>query len=166
MVGCRRDVRRVGALVRGPEVLLAYRNSDKRAYPAVWELPCGVAEAGESELETLARELREELGVRIAPDSATHLCRVPVEPEDGPAVISAWLVRDWQGTPTNVATEEHDDIRWFDIDDLPPPVHLPVRAALLEAMESHRLSWPISRSTRSGSRPPPDAAHTRSTRSA
>ena len=128
----------VGALVRGRSVLLAYRNLTKRAYPAVWELPGGVAETGESELNTLTRELREELGVRIAADSATHLCRVTAEPADGPAVISAWLVRDWQGTPTNVATEEHDAIRWFDIDDLPPPVHLPVRAALLDAMRIHR----------------------------
>lgn len=74
----------------------------------------------------------------IAADSVSHLCRVTVEPEGGAAVISAWLVRDWQGTPTNMAPEEHDAIRWFAIDDLPPPVHVPVRAALLDAMKGNR----------------------------
>jgi hypothetical protein len=47
-------------------------------------------------------------------------------------------VRDWQGTPANVAPEEHDDIGWFGIEELPPPAHVLVRTALLNAMRSHR----------------------------
>ena len=124
----------VGALVRDSRVLLGFRSTDKRVHPAVWELPGGVAEAGESELETLARELREELGVEIDTGTALHLCRVTTDPADGAAHLSAWLVRDWRGTPTNLAPEEHDDIRWFAVGDLPPPVHVPVRSALLAAL--------------------------------
>ena len=120
----------VGALVRERRVLLAYRSQDKRAYPAVWELPGGVVEPGESELDALTRELREELGVHIAAGSASHLCRLTVGPAEAPAVLSAWLVPEWEGTPANVAPEEHDDIRWFDMDELPPPAHVPVRLAL------------------------------------
>ena len=137
----------VGALVRGRDVLLAYRGQTKRAYPAVWELPGGVVEPGESELDALARELREELGVRIASGSASHLCRLAAGPADEPALLSAWLVTDWHGTPANLAPDEHDDIRWFDVEDLPPPAHVPVRAALVAAVRgqmrsqtrSHRL---------------------------
>ena len=128
----------VGALVRQRHVLLAYRRHDKRAYPGVWELPGGVVEAGESELDALARELREELGVHVAPGSASHLCRLTAGPADEPVRLSAWLVTDWQGTPANLAPDEHDDIRWFDVDDLPPPAHMPVRAALVAAMRSPR----------------------------
>ncbi|WP_242494771.1 hypothetical protein [Nocardioides zhouii] len=51
-----------------------------------------------------------------------------------PAILSAWLVPEWAGTPTNVAPEEHDDLGWFDLDELPPPAHEGVRAALVEAM--------------------------------
>jgi ADP-ribose pyrophosphatase YjhB (NUDIX family) len=128
----------VGALVRERQVLLAYRSQSKGAYPAVWELPGGVVEPGESELDALTRELHEELSVHIATDSAFHLCRVTAGPAEAPALLSAWLVSDWEGTPTNIAPEEHDDIRWFDIDDMPPPAHLPVRAALASAMRSQR----------------------------
>ncbi|MEU8222663.1 NUDIX domain-containing protein [Kribbella sp. NPDC048915] len=124
----------LGALVRDGRVLLAHRRVDKRAYPNVWDLPGGVMEPGESELEALVRELHEELGVQVAPGSASHLCRLTVRPADAPAVLSAWLVREWEGSPTNVAPEEHDDIGWFGVDELPPPVHVPVRTALLEAM--------------------------------
>jgi 8-oxo-dGTP diphosphatase len=128
----------VGALVREGRVLLGLRSPDKRAYPDVWELPGGLIEAGESELGALARELHEELGVRIATDSASHLCRLTAGPPDEPALLSAWLVRDWQGTPANVAPEEHDAIRWFGIEELPPPAHVLVRTALVNAMRSDR----------------------------
>ncbi len=100
----------VGALVRGGRVLLAHRRPDKQAYPDVWALPGGVVEAGESELDALTRELHEELGVRIATDSASHLCRLTAVPAEEPVLLSAWLVREWHGAPANVAPEEHDDL--------------------------------------------------------
>ncbi|MGN6243199.1 MAG: NUDIX domain-containing protein [Motilibacteraceae bacterium] len=125
----------VGALVADGHVLLVHRRPDKRARPDVWDLPGGLMEAGESELGALARELREELGVQIATESANHLDRVPAGTADEPALLSAWLVRSWQGTPANVAPEEHDDIGWFGLGELPPPPHVIVRTALLEAMQ-------------------------------
>ncbi|MER7244902.1 NUDIX domain-containing protein [Kribbella sp. NPDC000426] len=127
----------LGALVRDGRVLLAHRRPDKRAYPDVWDLPGGVVEDGESELGALTRELDEELGVQIATDSASHLCRLTAGPAEEPALLSAWLVRDWQGTPANVAPEEHVDIGWFGLDELPPPVHPPVRTALMNAIRNH-----------------------------
>lgn len=126
----------VGALVRESRILLVHRRPDKRAYPDVWDLPGGVMEVGESELDTLARELHEELGVRIATPSASHLCRVTAGPADEPALLSAWLVREWQGMPANVAPEEHDDLRWFGLEELPPPPHPHVRTALMDALRS------------------------------
>ena len=93
----------VGALLCGGRVLLGHRSRSKRAYPGIWDLPGGLMEAGESELGALTRELHEELGVQIATDSAAHLCRVTAGPVEEPALLSAWVVRDWQGTPTNVA---------------------------------------------------------------
>jgi ADP-ribose pyrophosphatase YjhB (NUDIX family) len=97
----------------------------------VWDLPGGVVEAGESELEALGRELHEELGVRIAIGSTSHLCRVVATPARGPVELSAWLVTGWQGTPANLAPDEHDDIAWFGLADLPPLAHDVVRQHLL-----------------------------------
>jgi 8-oxo-dGTP diphosphatase len=128
----------VGALAREGRVLLVHRSSNKRAYPDVWDFPGGHIEAGESELAALTRELHEELGVQIATGSASHLCRVTAGPAEEPALLSAWLVRDWQGTPANVAPEEHDDIGWFGLEELPPPAHVPVRTALVDAMRRDR----------------------------
>ena len=82
----------IGALVREGRILLVHRRPDKRAYPDVWDLPGGLLEADESELDALARELHEELGVRIARGSASHLCRVTARPANETALLSAWLV--------------------------------------------------------------------------
>lgn len=127
----------VGALMREGRVLLVHRRPDKHAYPDLWDLPGGFIEAGESELDALARELDEELGVQVATAAATHLCRLTVGPDDEPVHLSAWLVPDWQGTPANVAPEEHDDIGWFSLEGFPPPPHVVVRTALVEALQSH-----------------------------
>ena len=78
----------------------------------------------------------EELAVQVAADSTSHLCRVTVRPAEEPALLNAWLVREWHGTPTNVAPEEHDDIGWFAEDELPPLVHERVRRAVVRAMRS------------------------------
>jgi len=125
----------LGALVRGGRVLLAHRRLDKRAYPGVWDLPGGLMEAGESELVALTRELHEELGVRIAAGSAVHLCRWTAGSAREPARLSAWIVRDWHGNPANIAPEEHDDLAWFGLEEMPPPVHASMRTALVSAMQ-------------------------------
>lgn len=95
-------------------------------------------EAGETELGALTRELHEELGIRMGTASASHLSRLAAGPEDEPALLSAWLVREWRGTPANVAPEEHDDIGWFGLEELPPPPHVVVRRALVEVPRSQR----------------------------
>jgi 8-oxo-dGTP diphosphatase len=126
----------VGALLRERRVLLVHRRPDKHARPDVWDLPGGLIEAGETELGALTRELQEELGVRIATDSASHLCRRTAGPAEKAALLSAWLVHDWRGTPANVAPDEHDDIGWFGLEELPPSPHVIVRTALVKAMRS------------------------------
>lgn len=126
----------VGALVREGRVLLVHRAPTKRAHPGVWDLPGGVVEAGEPELGALERELDEELGVQIAAGSVSRLCRVTAGPAPEPALLTAWLVRDWRGTPANLAPQEHDDLGWFGLHELPPLALVVVRTALVEAMRS------------------------------
>ena len=138
----------VAALVREGRVLLVHRTANRRAFPGVWDLPGGHVEVGETELSALTREVHEELGVQIAEGSATQVCRLDIGPRGEPARLSAWLVRAWQGTPTNVAPEEHDEIRWFRSGELPAFAHEGLGEALLDAMRSAGLSPPRMTSAR------------------
>jgi 8-oxo-dGTP diphosphatase len=128
----------VAALVREGRVLLVHRSPQRRAYPGVWDLPGGHIETGETELAALTRELREELGVQIATGSATHLCRLDAGSGGDSVRLSAWLVGEWQGTPTNVAPDEHDEIRWFRPEEFPLLAHERLGTALAEAIRGAR----------------------------
>lgn len=134
------------ALVRDGRVLLVHRSPDRRAYPNVWDLPGGHVEPGETELVALAREVREELGVRIATGTAVPLCRFEVGADDEAVRLVAWLVGEWEGTPVNFAPEEHDDMRWFPIDALPPLAHERVSRVLTNAMAGPHGGIPALRS--------------------
>ncbi|WP_229075137.1 NUDIX domain-containing protein [Actinoplanes sp. DH11] len=124
------------ALVRDGRVLLVHRSPARRVYPDVWDLPGGHIEAGETELAALAREMHEELGVRVATGSAIRLCRLKIGQERESVRLSAWIVDEWEGTPTNAAPDEHDEIRWFRPEDLPPLAHEPVATAMRDALWS------------------------------
>ena len=123
-------------LVRAGRVLLVHRSPNRHAYPDVWDLPGGHIEAGETELAALAREMHEELGVQITTGSAIHLCRLEAGHGEQSVRFSAWLVGEWEGTPTNVAPDEHDEIRWFRPEEVPPLAHELMGPALVEAMRS------------------------------
>jgi 8-oxo-dGTP pyrophosphatase MutT (NUDIX family) len=129
----------VGALVREGRVLLVQRSPNRRAYPRVWDLPGGHVERGESELRALTRELHEELGVGTVADSVSHLCRLSAGRGADSLHLSAWLVGDWQGTPENLAPEEHDAIRWFGPKELPPLAHGLLGTALVDAIRVHPI---------------------------
>jgi mutator protein MutT len=128
----------IAALVREGRVLLVHRSPNRHVYPNVWDLPGGHIETGETELAALAREMHEELGVQITTGSATHLCQLQKGRGEESVRFSAWLVGEWEGTPTNAAPEEHDEIRWFRPEESPPLIHEPVHTAVVEAMRDSR----------------------------
>ncbi len=126
-----------GALVRDGRVLLVHRSPHRHAYPNVWDLPGGHIEAGESEMRALAREMHEELAVQVDTDSLSHLCRLSAGHGGESVLLSAWMVGDWQGTPKNVAPDEHDAIQWFRPDELPPLAHGLLGTVLVDAIRTH-----------------------------
>lgn len=112
-----------GILVRDGKVLMAHRSAHRKTYANTWSFPGGHVETGETHLEALHRELREEIGV--APGSAKHVAQFQ-DGADGP-VFHLFRVDDWTGTPSNKG-HEHSALRWF---------------PLFEAAELRALAFPM-----------------------
>jgi mutator protein MutT len=101
-----------GLLLRHSRVLLCHRGAGRQWFPDVWNLPGGHVERGEPPMKALARELEEELGIRIQ-QPGPELRRV-VEPE---FALRIWLVERWIGDLVNASPAEHDELRWFDLSE-------------------------------------------------
>ncbi|PTA47239.1 NUDIX domain-containing protein [Micromonospora sp. RP3T] len=108
----------IGALVENGAVLLVHRSPSRRAYPDLWDLPGGHVEAGESERQALAREMHEEIGVRIVAESSSRLGDLHLGSGEDAVHVAVWHVGDWVGAPTNCAPDEHDDIAWVAVGEL------------------------------------------------
>ncbi|MGO2608257.1 MAG: NUDIX domain-containing protein [Brachybacterium tyrofermentans] len=107
-----------GALVGPQGVLLVHRHPDRKYYPGCWDFPGGHIELGESAADALARELREEIGVDATITGAPALRVVENEGADDGLVLQLWFVTEWEGEPTNLATDEHDELRWVAVRDV------------------------------------------------
>ena len=116
----------VGAALLRDGRVLASRRTGPPSLAGLWEFPGGKVEPGESDVEALVRELREELGVeaqvgeRLGED-------VPV----GDALVLRVYLCTAAGEPSLV---DHDAHRWLsraELDDVP---WIPVDAPVVEAL--------------------------------
>ena len=110
----------------------------QRTYPAdlagYWELPGGKVHDGESDLDALVRECREELGVTI---SATgRVCDDIAIGSD--AVLKVWWARLVEGEPR---ANEHAQLRWLRLDQLEEVIWLPTDGPVMTAVAA---GWPGS----------------------
>ncbi len=133
----------VGAiLLRDGAILLGKRASTRPFYPNVWDVIGGHMQAQEQPIDTLRRELQEEIGV-----TPTRMCLLeslhgPELETYGMSHYHLYVVTAWTGTPRNLQPHEHAEIRWFALPeaahlDLAHPYYLDVFQRLGQRMESH-----------------------------
>ncbi|HET6937364.1 MAG TPA: (deoxy)nucleoside triphosphate pyrophosphohydrolase [Nocardioides sp.] len=106
----RRQVVVGAAIVRDGRVLAARRTAPPSA-AGRWEFPGGKVEPGETDAESLVRELLEELGIRITVDQWLG-AEAPIGEK---YVLRVALARTEDGEPTPT---EHDLVRWLAADEL------------------------------------------------
>ena len=117
-----------------PTRLLAARRTEPPALAGGWELPGGKVDAGETPLEALHRELREEIGVAVRVGE-----RLPSPEADGLWPLgeryrmNVWLAVVTEGEPQPI--EDHDALRWLDRGELYAVGWLPADRPIVRALE-------------------------------
>src|SRR6266849_3349545 len=105
-----------GLLVRGDQVLLARRSSERLFYPAVWDVIGGHCEGNEAPGDALVREMEEEKGVTPRAFEEIAVLPEPQPAEHGERRYHIFLVTAWDGGEPHLQSSEHSELRWVSLD--------------------------------------------------
>jgi 8-oxo-dGTP diphosphatase len=112
-----------------------------------YHLPAGHLEEGESVVQAVIREAREEIGVTIDPQDV-EFAHIMHSPLTGGRASFFFCVRQWEGTPANLEPDKCGELRWFALDELPETLLSYCRVALEHIAEGNPFSvcgWKRSR---------------------
>ncbi len=103
----------VAAIVNEQNEVLISRRPNHVHQGGMWEFPGGKIERGESVLEALGRELKEELGVGFS--KPQPLIRIRHKYPDRYVDLDVWRIEQLQGTPSGC---EGQEVEWVAVDKL------------------------------------------------
>jgi 8-oxo-dGTP diphosphatase len=103
------------ALVRSDGLLLLAQRPEGKTMAGLWEFPGGKIEAGESPQGALARELQEELGVRVAESDMTPFSFASHTYERFHLLMPVFMIREWEG---EIEAKEGQQLAWVSASEI------------------------------------------------
>ncbi len=111
--------------------VLITKRPEGKPLAGLWEFPGGKVETGETPEHALVRELKEELGVDIAPDRLSPLTFVSHAYPAFHLLMPIYVCRHWQGV---MAANEGQELAWVKPEALSayamPPADEPLKETL------------------------------------
>lgn len=103
-------------------VVLLQRSENAKFAQGKWDLPVGKSEPGEPITETAVRELYEETGLTVKPESlkVAHIIHGAwgVEAPNGFLTV-VFAAHEWTGEPENREPRKHSQVCWVDARAIP-----------------------------------------------
>ncbi|WP_329326909.1 NUDIX domain-containing protein [Streptomyces luteogriseus] len=103
-------------------VVLLQRSENAKFAQGLWDLPVGKSEPGEPITETAVRELYEETGLTVKPESlkVAHIIHGAwgVEAPNGFLTV-VFAAHEWTGEPENREPRKHSQVSWVDANAIP-----------------------------------------------
>ena len=101
-----------GAIFHEDGRCLMHRRPPHKHHGGLWEFPGGKVEASEIPVQSLVRELREELGIEVRQEDCEPVCFAEEAGDNGerPIVILLYRIAAYQGKPLAL---EGGEIGWF-----------------------------------------------------
>jgi 8-oxo-dGTP diphosphatase len=132
----KRTIRCVGGLIHDPNgaLLLVRRGHDPGR--GLWSVPGGRIEPGESDTEAVVRELHEETGLTVRPDTVVGTVHRPTGREDEVFEIVDYACTVVSGTPR--AGDDADHRRWVSGAEF---AALDAEGALVPLLRETLASW-------------------------
>ena len=116
-----KDLRPKGAIgtyiVEKEKILLFLRNSEHAG--GTWCSPCGHIEYGESFLEAARREAKEEAGIEVQDIKILGVTSDVYDNEKRHYITVHTMPIKYTGTPSLMEPEKFDEMRWFNLSELP-----------------------------------------------
>jgi ADP-ribose pyrophosphatase YjhB (NUDIX family) len=101
------------------QLLLLKRNKKCRNKAGYWTIPGGRIEFFEKIEDALKREIKEELDIDIKIIKLLSVTNDIIKEENQHWVSPQFLCKIVKGTPKNLETDKCDEIKWFDINNMP-----------------------------------------------
>ncbi|MFM1895811.1 MAG: hypothetical protein RLZZ385_885 [Pseudomonadota bacterium] len=116
------------------QVLIALRPLHQHQ-GGLWEFPGGKVESGETVVEALDREFREELDVRIDPRHCHPLQKILHHYLDKSVLLDVWTVSEISGRPRGLQGQE---VRWQSVAELQPANFPAANRAIIRTLQLPR----------------------------
>lgn len=115
------------AMVRSDGRVLLQRRPPGKSMEGLWEFPGGKIESGETPEQALARELEEELAVKVAPGALRPACFASAPLGARHLILLLYVVRAWMGEPRALEASEFAWVRPDEMRGMPmPPADRPL----------------------------------------
>ncbi|MEK7626215.1 MAG: NUDIX domain-containing protein [Patescibacteria group bacterium] len=111
----------VYGIVRNKNQVLLIKRANTGYMDGMYSLPAGHVETKESAKSSIIRELKEEIGIDVVVEQLkfVHVAHAMSDKKDHERVHFFFEITEWSGDLHNAEPSKCDELKWFDMDNLP-----------------------------------------------